>query len=65
MSQWLCLVGTTIALALYAHRLLIRSAAVRSVGKARLGRPYESNNGYAWCLAESRECAQPLACASR
>ena len=31
------LLGTTIALALYAHRLPTRSAAVRSVGKARLG----------------------------
>jgi cytochrome c oxidase assembly protein subunit 15 len=31
------LLGTTIALALYAHRWLTSSAAVRSVGKARLG----------------------------
>lgn len=31
------LLGTTIALALYAHRFLTGSAAVRNVGKARLG----------------------------
>ena len=53
------MLGTSVALALYAHRLLSGAAAARHASARRdWRRPYESDHDYLWCLARRRRRAR-------